>query len=65
MQWLKKYFNEREQREIEFCQIYGDAFNHGTDGHNAKVIIYKLIALLHEVEIRTKKGIDCEDMFDE
>ena len=50
MKWLTKYFNERQIKEIEFCQIYAENFSHGTDGHNAKLIISKLVDIIHEIE---------------
>jgi hypothetical protein len=46
--WRYHFFTEREQKEIAFAQIYFRDFNHGTDGHNAKVIIAKMAALLDD-----------------
>ena len=40
MNWLK-LFDKRQQKEIRFSQVYVNEFEHGTDGHNAKVIIAK------------------------
>lgn len=48
MQWRDE-FSERELREIEFSRLYQKEFNHGTDGHNAKIIIAKLAAILDTV----------------
>ena len=42
----KAVFTERELKEITFAQVYTEHYNHGTDGHNAKVIIAKLVAIL-------------------
>lgn len=39
--WLNN-FDERQQREIEFSILYADKFSHGTDGHNAKLIIAQM-----------------------
>jgi hypothetical protein len=33
---------EREEREVQFSLLYASQFNHGTDGHNAKLLIAKL-----------------------
>ena len=47
--WLSN-FDEREQSEIEFSQFYFDKFNHGTTGHNDKVIIAKMAKLLDAIQ---------------
>lgn len=39
-------FDERQNKEIDFSRIYLRDFNHGTDGHNAKIIIAKMALLL-------------------
>jgi hypothetical protein len=39
---------DRETKEIEFALLYAQRFNHGTDGHNAKLIIAKLYRMLTE-----------------
>ena len=39
---------DRETKEIEFALLYARQFNHGTDGHNAKLIIAKLYRMLTE-----------------
>lgn len=48
MQW-RSDFTERELKEIAFCILYQREFGHGTDGHNAKIIIAKLAAILDNV----------------
>lgn len=48
MNWLKN-FDERQQKEIEFSILYLNQFEHGTDGHNAKVIIAKMAAMLNKI----------------
>lgn len=48
MNWLNN-FDERQQKEIEFCRLYAQDFGHGTDGHNAKLIIARMATLLDEV----------------
>lgn len=42
----KTHFTERELKEIEFCQIYQRDFGHGTDGHNIRLIVAKMAAML-------------------
>jgi hypothetical protein len=49
MTWLDN-FDERQRKEIELCRIYAKDFNHGTDGHNAKMIIAKMSKLLDGLE---------------
>jgi len=46
--WLKQ-FDERQQKEIEFSILYLSQFEHGTDGHNAKVIIAKMADMLNKI----------------
>lgn len=59
MKWLEQ-FDERQQKEIEFSILYLNQFEHGTDGHNAKVIIAKMAQLLNKVEV-----VLLSDNFDE
>jgi hypothetical protein len=47
--WIEQ-FSEREQKEILFSQLYAKQFVHGTDGHNAKIIIAKLAGLLNNCQ---------------
>lgn len=49
MQWLK-LFDERQQKEIEFSELYSKEFAHGTEGHNAKLVIAKMSNLLNLIE---------------
>lgn len=49
MNWMNN-FDERQQKEIEFSILYLNEFEHGTDGHNAKVIIAKMAGLLNKVQ---------------
>lgn len=46
------YFTPREMSEIRFAQTYAMTFDHGTDGHNAKIIIAKMATLLNANEIK-------------
>jgi len=50
-------FTDRERKEIEFSELYAENYNHGTDGHNAKLIIAKLVGLLRERENRIDKAL--------
>lgn len=59
MQWLK-LFDDRQQKEIEFAKLYANNYAHGTDGHNAKIIIAKMAGLLDDI-----KTIVDKDDFDE
>lgn len=56
MNWLN-YFDERQQKEIEFCRLYALNFNHGTDGHNAKLIIARMAYRLDEQENTLKEAL--------
>ncbi len=47
MEW-KTHFTERELKEIEYCQLYQRDFHHGTDGHNIRLIVAKLVNILEE-----------------
>lgn len=44
----RKNFDERQLKEIDFSVLYEQTFAHGTDGHNAKMIIAKMAKLLDE-----------------
>lgn len=47
--WLNS-FDERQRKEIEFSELYAKEFGHGTDGHNAKMIIAKMVLILDKIE---------------
>ena len=51
MSWQSD-FDDRQKTEIEFSRVYESKFNHGTDGHNAKLIIARMALLLDEAESR-------------
>lgn len=59
MKWLN-LFDERQQKEIKFSIVYVNEFEHGTDGHNAKMIIAKMATLLDRLEVALT-----DDNFDE
>lgn len=46
MKVWRTHFTERQLKEIEFCRIYKEKFGHGTDGHNARLIIAEMAELL-------------------
>lgn len=51
--WMDIILDERQQSEVHFNKIYTDKFNHGTDGHNPRILIAilaKAIDLLISVE---------------
>lgn len=43
------FFDERQMKEIKFDQIYAADFHHGTDGHNARLIIATMAELLSRI----------------
>lgn len=45
----KLFFDERQMKEIRFDRIYAADFSHGTDGHNARLIIAKMADLLDSI----------------
>ena len=57
MNWLSN-FDDRQQKEIEFCKLYAEKFSHGTDGHSAKLIIAKMASILNEIENEVKDSED-------
>lgn len=46
MRVWETHLDERQRKEIAFCRVYRDGFNHGTDGHNIRLIVAKLADLL-------------------
>ena len=46
----RKFVDERQLKEINFDIIYAADFSHGTDGHNARLIIAKMAELLDLVQ---------------
>lgn len=49
MKWMES-FDERQRKEIEFARLYDEKFRHGTDGHNAKIIIAQMAVALDRIE---------------
>ena len=54
----RKQFDDRQIKEIVFSIYYATEFAHGTDGHNAKMIIAKMAQLLDNQYIEIKKRED-------
>jgi hypothetical protein len=47
MEFWRARLTDRQLKEVEFSLIYQQAFNHGTDGHNSKLIIADMAKLLN------------------
>ena len=39
---------EKEWMEVEYCRVYAEEYNHGTDGHNTRLLVAKLADLLEQ-----------------
>lgn len=66
LKWIDQ-FDERQQKEIQLSILYAAEFNHGTDGHNAKLIIAKMALLLDSAEefLEATHMMDDEDAIEE
>ncbi len=42
----RSHFNERQLKEIEFCQTYAANFAHGATNHNVMMIVSQMADLL-------------------
>jgi len=42
----REYFDERQQKEIEFADYYAANFHHGTTGHNQLMIIAQMAQVI-------------------
>lgn len=40
--WMDIILDERQQSEVCFNKTYAEQFNHGTDGHNPRILIATL-----------------------
>jgi len=60
MQWHKN-FDERQLKEIAFSREYAINYAHGTDGHNAKLIIAKLANLMDFQEAEQEEASKARD----
>lgn len=58
MTWQTALLTERERNEVEFNSLYAKKFAHGTDGHNARLIIAKLSGFLDYIEWLTEQDDD-------
>jgi len=45
-----KNFDERQLKEIELSRFYAERFNHGTDGHNSKLITARFADMMDQIE---------------
>jgi hypothetical protein len=54
----KKLLDERQQKELEFAELYAAEFHHGTDGHSRLMLLAKLSELLTRIEM---EGIVIEE----
>lgn len=50
MKEWKSEFDKRQLKEIEFCKVYKKDFNHGTQGHNTRVIVADLAEIVENME---------------
>lgn len=48
--WMNVELTERERKEIEFCQVYATQFQHGTDGHNIRMLVAKLVGKIYDLQ---------------
>ncbi len=59
--WMDIILDERQQNEVRFNKMYANKFNHGTDGHNPRILIAilaKTIDLLVSAEDYTTLSIN-------
>lgn len=52
--------DERQNKEMEFANIYAADFHHGTDGHNRLMLINLLMNILQSVEL---SGVDVKSIY--
>jgi hypothetical protein len=48
-EWIDQ-LDERQKKQIAFCELYASDFHHGADGHNSMMLIAKMASLLNETE---------------
>lgn len=62
MQWKAWHaqFDKGQLKEIEFACLYAEKFNHGTDGHNSKLIVAKFAKMLDGLEDSLDEGLTAE-----
>lgn len=49
-----KLMDGRQQKEIQFDLLYSKEFSHGTDGHNARLIIARMAEILNTISAHVK-----------
>ncbi len=55
--WMDIILDERQQSEVRFSKIYIDKFNHGTDGHNPRILI---ATLARAIDLLASSAICCD-----
>jgi hypothetical protein len=53
LDWLI-LMDERQQKEIAFDRTYASDYSHGTDGHNARIIIARMAEILNAISANVK-----------
>jgi hypothetical protein len=56
----RELLDDRQRAELSFSELYARDFHHGTDGHNAKMIIAKLSEMLDRV---AAYGVDIQSLY--
>ena len=52
-EWMMKHFDDRQRKQILWAQMYDqDAFRHGDNGHNDKLIIAKMSKIIDDLEAK-------------
>lgn len=55
--WYEEFgIDDRQQKEIEFAELYTTEFHHGTDGHNRLMLIAKLCAAIDKLSDELRKS---------
>lgn len=54
----RQLFSERQLKEIDFCRVYSKDFNHGTDGHNIRLVVAQMAELLDQIQDEAQKQGD-------
>lgn len=51
---------ERQQKEVQFAEVYASQFAHGTAGHNQLILIAKMASILDRYEQEIKDLLEEE-----
>lgn len=61
MNWVS-LFDERQQQEIKFNCLYAERFGHGTDGHNVRLLVARMVEVLDALDTgRSIAGVPYAD----